>query len=109
MPGVEDPADGAVGQVIAVVVDVQAVYGVGVHGICVGIGVEDENGPARIAGCPEGVQVAQIEALVAEWWPKAEAGEVVGHVWPFLCLLAGIPPEHGTADPRLVRFTCARR
>ncbi|GAA3476103.1 hypothetical protein GCM10018966_006300 [Streptomyces yanii] len=31
------------------------------HCIGVGVGVEDENGPARIAGCPEGVQVAQID------------------------------------------------
>jgi hypothetical protein len=84
LPAVGDRAERVderdVGQVIAVVVDVQPVDGIRVESADLGIRVEDEHGPAgRVRGRLEGVQIAEVQALVPEGRAQAEAGEVVGH------------------------------
>ena len=65
---------------IAVVVDREAVDRVRVQRVGVRIGVEDEDRPRGRQAALEGVQVAEIESLVAERRAEAETGEVVRHV-----------------------------
>src|SRR5208337_428998 len=65
---------------IAVVIDVETVDGVGMERVGIRIGVEDEHGPCRIGGRLEGVEVAEVEPLVAERRAEAEAGKMIGHL-----------------------------
>ena len=62
---------------VAVVVDGEAVDRVRVQEVRLRVGVEDQHRPAGIGRRLEGVQVAEVEALIAERRTEAEPGEVV--------------------------------
>src|SRR5580698_10588982 len=70
------------------------------------IGVEDDRGPRWIGRRLEGVEVAEVEPLVAERRPEAEAGKMVGHPLSPLAskktrrtaLCQEIAPSRGTAS-----------
>ena len=75
----EHVAERDVGQAVAVVVDVEAVDGVGMKRVGLGIGIEDDHGPRGIRGRLERVEVAEVESLVAERRSETESGEMVRH------------------------------
>src|SRR6478736_8752690 len=75
----EHVAERDVGQAVAVVVDVEAVDGVGMQRVGLGIGIEDDHGPRGIRGRLERIEVAEVESLVAERRSETESGEMVRH------------------------------
>src|SRR5882672_6986898 len=68
-----------VGQAIAVVVDVEAVNGVGMERVGSRICIEDDHGPCRVGGRLERVEVAEVKSLVAERRSKIESGKMIRH------------------------------
>jgi hypothetical protein len=86
----EHVAERDVGQAVAVVVDVEAVDGVGMERVGLGIGIEDDHGPRGIRGRLERVEVAKVKSLVAERRAETESGEMVRHgLLPFEIKSAG--------------------
>src|SRR6478736_8259598 len=75
----EHVAERDVGQAVAVVVDVEAVNGVGMQRVGGRICIEDDHGSRRIRGRQECVEVAEVESLVAERRAETEAGEMIRH------------------------------
>ena len=75
----EHVAERDVGQAIAVVVDVEAVDGVGMERVGGRICIEDDHGPRRIRGRLERVEVAEVESLVPERRTETESGEMIRH------------------------------
>src|SRR5882757_10269012 len=73
-------AERDVGQANAVVVDVQAVDGVGMERVGSRICIEDDHGPGRVGGRLERVEVAEVESLVAERRSKIESGKMIRHL-----------------------------
>ena len=70
-------AERDIGQVIAVVIDVDAIDGVGMKRVRIGIRVEDDRGPVLVGGRLECVQVAKVEPLIAQRRPETESSEMV--------------------------------
>jgi hypothetical protein len=77
----EHHAEGDVGLRVPVVVDVDAVHGVGVKGVPYAerVGVEDEHRPRRIPGRREGKEISEVEAWVVGWRPEPQPCEMVRH------------------------------
>src|SRR6266576_252085 len=69
-------AERDVGQIIAVVIDVEAIDCVGMKCVGIGICIEDDHGFVLVGGRLECVQVAEVESLIAEWRAKTESGEM---------------------------------
>ena len=78
----EHVTDRDVRQAISVVVDVEAVDGVGMERVRSRIRIEDEHGPRRIRRRLERIEVAEVESLVSERRTEIKAGEMIGH--PYL-------------------------
>src|SRR6516164_4634002 len=70
-------AERDVRQVIAVVIDVQAIDCVGMKCVRVGVCIEDDHGSVLVSGRLECVQVAEVESLIAKRWTETESGEMV--------------------------------
>src|SRR5215467_1749911 len=64
-------------QVIAVVIDVEAINCVGMKCVRVGICIEDDHGSVLVCGRLECVQVAEVESWIAQRRAKTESGEMV--------------------------------
>src|SRR5262249_56256324 len=62
----EHIAEGDIRQVIAVAIDVEAINCVGLKGIRVGLGIEDDNGSVLFSGRMDCVQVAMERWLLAQ-------------------------------------------
>src|ERR1700687_5215500 len=75
----ENVAERDVGQAISVIVDIEAVDGVGMERVGSRICVEDDHGPRRVRRRLERVEVAEVESLVAERRTEIEAGKMVRH------------------------------
>ena len=75
----EHVAERDVVQQVPVVVDGEPVDRVGMKRIGVRVRVEDQHRAVGVGGGLECVKVAEVESLVAQGRPEAEAGEVVGH------------------------------
>ena len=77
----EHHAEGDVGVGVPVVVDVDAVDGVGVkrRRYPERVGVEDQHCPRRVGGRLEGKEVGEVEARILGWRSEPQAGEVVRH------------------------------
>ena len=68
-----------VGQIIAVGVDVDAINGVGMQCVRIGIYIEDDHGSVLVGGRLERIQVAEVESLITQGWAETESGEMVRH------------------------------
>ncbi len=75
----EHVTDRDVRQAVSVVVDVEAVDGVGMERVGSRICIEDDHGPRRVSGRLECVEVAEIESLVPERRTEIESSKVVRH------------------------------
>ena len=64
---------------VAVVVDVDPIDGVRVQRVSGRVGVEDQDGAVGIGGRLKRVEVAEVQALIAQRRAEAQAGEVVRH------------------------------
>jgi hypothetical protein len=112
----EHIADRDVRQVIAVVIDVEAVDRVGMERVGVRIGIEDDHGPRRVRRRLERVEVAEIEPLVSERRTETEPSKVVRH-FALLALYvhrrqSGRAPACGATDrerPRVAARQAARK
>ena len=77
--GREYVADRDIRQAISVVVNVEAVDGVGVERVGGRICVENNHGPRRINRRLKCVEVAEVESLVPQRWTKIEPSKMVRH------------------------------
>src|SRR5262245_50125049 len=73
----EHIAEGDICQVIAVVIDVNAIDGVRIQRVGIGICIEDDHGSVLVDGRLERVQIAEVESLIAQRRAKTESGEMV--------------------------------
>src|SRR6516162_8468821 len=73
----EHIAERDIRQVIAVVIDVEAIDCVGMKCIRVGICIQDDHGSVLVSGRLECVQVAEVESLIAKRRTETESGEMV--------------------------------
>src|SRR5262249_19797371 len=73
----EHIAERDVRQIIAVVIDIQAINCVGMKCIHFGICIEDDHGSVLVSGRLECVQVAEVESLIAKRRTQTESGEMV--------------------------------
>src|SRR5262249_30853911 len=73
----EHIAERDVRQVIAVGIDVDAIDCVGMKRVRVGICIEDDRSSVGVDGRLEGVQVAEVESLIAQRRAETESGEIV--------------------------------
>jgi hypothetical protein len=70
-------AERDVRQVIAVVIDVDSIDGVGMERIRIGIRVENDHGSVVVSGRLKCVQVTEIKSLIAQRRAKTESSEMV--------------------------------
>ena len=75
----EHVAERDVRQAVAVVVDVEAVDGIGMEGVGSRVCIENDHSPRRISGRLECVEVAEVESLIPERRAETESGEMVRH------------------------------
>src|SRR4029453_1101988 len=69
-----------------------------------GIGVEDDRGPRRVGRRLEGIEIAEVESLVAQWRGEGEPGGVVRHAHsPFFFFF---PPPLGGGGGAGVAGVC---
>ena len=73
----EHIAERDVRQVIAVVIDVEAIDCVGMKCVRIGICIEDDHGSVLVSGRLECVQVAEVESLIAQRRAETESSEMV--------------------------------
>jgi len=74
-----DEAEGEVRQAVPVAVDVEAIDRIGMERVRGRIGVQDQYCPRWIRRRLEGIEVAEVEPLVAERRAKTKSGEMVRH------------------------------
>ena len=73
----EHIAERDVRQVIAIVIDVEAIDCVGMECVRIGICIEDDHGSILVSGRLECVQIAEVESLIAQRRAKTESSEMV--------------------------------
>src|SRR5262249_60268944 len=73
----EHIAERDVRQVIAVVIDVEAIDCFGMKRVRIGICVEDDHGSVLVTGRLECVQVEEVESLIAQRRAQTESSEMV--------------------------------
>src|SRR5262249_50636817 len=98
----EHIAEGDVGQMISIIIDVDAVDCVGMECVSVGIRVQDDNGSAVGPGRLKRVQVAEIKPFIAQRRAETESGEMVRHL-PFSLRTANLK---GPGCHKMVNLSC---
>src|ERR1700730_4140392 len=75
----EHIAERDVGQVVAVIVNIDAIDCVGMKCVRTGVCIEDDHGLVLVSGGLECVQVAEVQSLIAQRGAETKSGEMVRH------------------------------